>query len=124
MVSIPGECRVLVLLLDTSTAMWQQLRENDSQKGSAELLQLREASFVQQILLFLNTYLMLQEGNKAIVFGVDGSGRCAFNRTVVFLEPVRGIKLATCTLQPSAAHAFSIINSVQIQAACNPVSSR
>ena len=76
---------MLVLLLDTSTGMWEQLRQNESQKGSAELLHLGKASFVQQVLLFLNTYLMLQEGNKATVFAVDGNGRCAFSCTLVLL---------------------------------------
>ena len=38
---------------------------------------LTEATFLQQLLLFLNTYLMLQEGNKAVVFAVDGTGRSA-----------------------------------------------
>lgn len=83
MVSSADEGRVLVLLLDTSAGMWEQLRRHDAQKSSAELPQLGKASFVQQVLLFLNTYLMLQEGNKATVFAVDGSGRCAMNSIYV-----------------------------------------
>ena len=74
--SSADEGRVVVLLMDTSASMWEQLRRNDAQKSSAETPQLGKASFVQQVLLFLNAYLMLQEGNKATVFAVDGSGRC------------------------------------------------
>ncbi|KAL3153654.1 hypothetical protein ABBQ32_013255 [Trebouxia sp. C0010 RCD-2024] len=74
MVASMDEGRVLVLLLDISAGMWEQLRRNDAQKGSAELPQLGKANFVQQVLLFLNTYLMLQEGNKAAVCAVDGNG--------------------------------------------------
>lgn len=114
---------MLVLLLDTNTAMWEQLRRNGSQKGSAELSRLSEANFVQQALLFLNAYLMLQEGNKATVFAVDGSGRCACSSIIVLLELDQDTKLTTCTLQSSAVHASSAVKSVQIQATCNPVSS-
>ena len=121
---IPGEGRVLVLLLDACAGMWEQLGRNESREGSAEPSQLGKANFVQQVLLFLNTYLMLQEGNKATVFAVDGSGRCAFNSTFVLLELVQDIKLATCTLQSSAAHAYSIIKSSQVQETCHSVSSR
>lgn len=115
---------MLVLLLDASAGMWEQLGRNESHKGSTELSQLGKASFVQQVLLFLNTYLMLQEGNKATVFAVDGSGRCAFNTTCVLLELGQDIKLATCTVQSSAAHAYSIIKSSQIQKTCHSVCSR
>lgn len=81
----PGEGRVLVLLLDTSIGMWEQLRRNDLQKSSAGPSHLNQASFISQFLQFLNTYLMMQEGNKATVFAVDGSGRCAFSSTLVCL---------------------------------------
>lgn len=66
--------------------MWEQLRRNDMQKGSAGLSQLNQASFISQVLQFLNTYLMMQEGNKATVFAVDGSGRCAFSSTLKLVE--------------------------------------
>lgn len=85
MVASTDEGRVLVLLLDTSAGMWEQLRRNEAQKGSAEIPQLGKANFVQQVLLFLNTYLMLQEGNKATVFAVDGHGRCALTSKYVHL---------------------------------------
>lgn len=85
MVASMDEGRVLVLLLDISAGMWEQLRRNDAQKGSAELPQLGKANFVQQVLLFLNTYLMLQEGNKAAVCAVDGNGRCALTSKYVHL---------------------------------------
>lgn len=55
--------------------MWDQLRQSNSSQQTQESQSLGKASFVQQILLFLNTYLMLQEGSKAAVFAVNGSGR-------------------------------------------------
>ena len=66
-----------MLLLDTSQGMWDQLRQSDSGKQANELQTLGKASFVQQLLVFLNTYLLLQEGTRAAVFAVDGSGRSA-----------------------------------------------
>lgn len=120
----PGEGRVLVLLLDTSIGMWEQLRRNDLQKTSAGLSQLNQANFISQVLQFLNTYLMMQEGNKATVFAVDGSGRCAFSSTLVFFKLCTDIKRTTLTLQSFAAHSSGIFESVQIQATRHPVSSR
>lgn len=70
-----GDGRILVLLLDTSCGMWDQLQDKDSGKQLQDPQTLGRADFCQQILLFLNTYLILQEGNKAAVFAVDGSGR-------------------------------------------------
>lgn len=69
-----GDGRVLILLLDTSRGMWDQLQDNEDSKQPKGAQALSKASFFQQILLFLNTYLILQEGNKAAVFTVDGSG--------------------------------------------------
>lgn len=70
-----GDGRVLILLLDTTRGMWDQLHDNEDSKQPQGAQALSKASFFQQILLFLNTYLILQEGNKAAVFAVDGSGR-------------------------------------------------
>ena len=69
-----GEGRTLVLLLDTSTGMWEHLTLQKTPTDASEL-PLGKSSFVQQVLMFLNTYVMLQEGNQATVFAVDGSGR-------------------------------------------------
>ena len=55
--------------------MWDQLQDKVSGKQLQDPQTLGKAEFCQQILLFLNTYLILQEGNKAAVFAVDGSGR-------------------------------------------------
>lgn len=77
--------RILVLLLDTSHGMWDQLRNSNSSQYGQEPPSLGKASFVQQLLLFLNTYLMLQEGNKAAVFAVDGSGSHLLHLTPSFL---------------------------------------
>ena len=70
-----GDGRVLILLLDTSRGMWDQLKDNEDSMQPQGAQGLSKASFFQQILLFVNTYLILQEGNKAAVFAVDGSGR-------------------------------------------------
>ena len=55
--------------------MLDQLQDNEDSKQPQGAQALSKASFFQQILLSLNTYLILQEGNKAAVFAVDGSGR-------------------------------------------------
>ena len=70
-----GEGRILVLLLDVSAGLWEELRRKEAHGDAVRSQQLGKASFVQQILLFLNTYMMLQEGNRATVFAVDGCGR-------------------------------------------------
>ena len=70
-VLIAGDACMLVLLLDTSCGMWEQLRhsgQQDPEKPTA-------ATLMQQLLLFLNTYLMLQEGNTVAVSAVDNTGR-------------------------------------------------
>ncbi|KAL0018611.1 hypothetical protein WJX77_010552 [Trebouxia sp. C0004] len=69
-----GDGRILILLLDTSRGMWDQLHDSEDSKQPHGAQALSKADFFQQILLFLNTYLILQEGNKAAVFAVDGSG--------------------------------------------------
>ncbi|KAL0055625.1 hypothetical protein WJX82_002545 [Trebouxia sp. C0006] len=79
-----GDGRVLILLLDTSRGMWDQLQDNEDSMQPQGAQALSTASFFQQILLFLNTYLILQEGNKAAVFAVDGSGSHLLHLTPSF----------------------------------------
>ncbi|DBA69383.1 TPA: hypothetical protein ACH3X2_012855 [Trebouxia sp. C0005] len=79
-----GDGRILVLLLDTSCGMWDQLQDKVSGKQLQDPQTLGKAEFCQQILLFLNTYLILQEGNKAAVFAVDGSGSHLLHLTPSF----------------------------------------
>ena len=64
-----------MLLLDTSSGMWDQLQHSTRDEQTQDSQSLGKAAFVQQLLMFFNTYLMLQEGSKAAVFAVDGSGR-------------------------------------------------
>ena len=74
---IAGEARMLVLLLDTSRGMWEQLQQDGGHQETQESQKPTPATLMQQLLLFLNTYLMLQEGNNVAVFAVDGTGRSA-----------------------------------------------
>ena len=74
---IAGDSRMLVLLLDTSRGMWEQLRHSGGQQEAQAPQKPTPATLMQQLLLFLNTYLMLQEGNNVAVFAVDGTGRSA-----------------------------------------------
>ena len=72
--------------------MWEELRKQDNQQPGLNKQTLPEAKFFQQLLLFLNTYLMMQEGNKAVVFAVDGKGRSASTlpsalRAVLTIQP-------------------------------------
>ncbi|KAA6420748.1 MAG: general transcription factor IIH subunit 3-like [Trebouxia sp. A1-2] len=64
--------------------MWDQLQDKVSGKQLQDPQTLGKAEFCQQILLFLNTYLILQEGNKAAVFAVDGSGSHLLHLTPSF----------------------------------------
>ena len=77
---VTGDARTLVLLLDTSRGMWEQVQHSAGQHQAQEPQKPTPATLIQQILLFLNTYLMLQEGNNVAVFAVDGKGRLAHSR--------------------------------------------
>lgn len=68
-----GEGHLLVLLIDSSDQLWTQLRSSSDKQQSQDGRSLGKAQFAQQLLLFLNTYNMLQEGNQLAVFAVDTS---------------------------------------------------
>ena len=73
-----GEGHTLVLLIDCSEQLWSLLRSHSNEQGVSAGKSLSKSQFVQQLLLFLNTYLMLQDGNTLAVYAVDGTGRsCA-----------------------------------------------
>ena len=55
--------------------MWDQLQDDEDSMQPQGAQALSKASFFQQIVLFVNTYLILQEGSKAAVLAVDSSGR-------------------------------------------------
>lgn len=75
-----------MLLIDSSDQLWTQLRTSSDKQQSQDGKTLGKVQFVQQLLLFLNTYNMLQEGNQLAVFAVDGSGRYATSPSTVLQE--------------------------------------
>ena len=62
-----------MVLLESHAGLWSQLQAAASQQA------LGAAQLVQQLILFLNGFLLLNEANKAAVFAVDDAGRCATN---------------------------------------------
>lgn len=66
-----------MLLFDASQHFWGQLRAASETSQDQDEKSLGKTQFVQQLLLFLNTYLMLQDENRLAAFAVDGEGRCA-----------------------------------------------
>jgi len=69
-----GEGHLLVLLIDCSDHLWSLLRGHSDKQGVSAGKSLGKPQFVQQLLLFLNTYLMLQDGNRLAVYAVNGTG--------------------------------------------------
>ncbi|KAK9841870.1 hypothetical protein WJX81_008450 [Elliptochloris bilobata] len=59
---------LLVVLLETRGEFWERLLAASQGAGAADFCALTPEEFVQQVLVFLNAFLLLNEGNKLAVF--------------------------------------------------------
>lgn len=64
-----------MLLIDASENLWNQLRTVNDQQEAQDGQTLGTAQLAQQLLLFLNSYLMLQDGSQLAVYAIDSCGR-------------------------------------------------
>eukprot|EP00884_Botryococcus_braunii_P000069 jgi/Botrbrau1/10062/Bobra.0355s0018.1 len=76
-----GESCTLLLLLETHPSLWcdlQRLNVDQSNSGSS----LGPATYIEQVIIFLNAFLLINEGNRLAVFAVHND-----DSHIIYMSP-------------------------------------